>query len=120
VDNWKKITDSQNSVRKKSFGGTFSCSNCHLIGLYNGSLVLIVFGTNIIESYEVTRDFTGRNLNTPSIGYLSVCLFGGGKDINRLVRVDCHKPCIMQLGFRRSMEVLLLHPVWVCMWPQSL
>jgi hypothetical protein len=23
VDNWKNITNSQNSVRKKSFGGTF-------------------------------------------------------------------------------------------------
>jgi hypothetical protein len=27
VDNWKNITNSQNSVRKKSFGGTFTFSN---------------------------------------------------------------------------------------------
>jgi hypothetical protein len=33
VDNWKNITNSQNSVRKKSFAGTFSFSNCHIIGL---------------------------------------------------------------------------------------
>jgi hypothetical protein len=46
VDNWKNITHSQNSVRKKSFGGTFSFSNCHIIGLDNGSLVLIVFEDN--------------------------------------------------------------------------
>jgi hypothetical protein len=44
VDNSKNITNSQNSVRKKSFGGTFSFSNCHIIGLDTGSLVLIVFG----------------------------------------------------------------------------
>jgi hypothetical protein len=44
VDNWKNITNSQNSVRKKSFGGTFSFSNWHIIGLDTGSLVLIVFG----------------------------------------------------------------------------
>jgi hypothetical protein len=44
VDNWKNITNSQNSVRKKSFGGTFSFSNCHIIGLDTGSLALIVFG----------------------------------------------------------------------------
>jgi hypothetical protein len=28
---------------KKGFGGTFSFSNCHIIELDNGSLVLIVF-----------------------------------------------------------------------------
>jgi hypothetical protein len=44
VDNWKNITNSQNSVRKKSFG--VKLSNCHIIGLDNGSLVLIVFGCN--------------------------------------------------------------------------
>jgi hypothetical protein len=45
VDNCKNITNSQNSVRKKSFGGIFSFSNCHIIGLDTGSLVLIVFGS---------------------------------------------------------------------------
>jgi hypothetical protein len=43
VDNLKNITNSQNSVRKKSFEGTFSFSNCHIIGSDTGSLVLIVF-----------------------------------------------------------------------------
>jgi hypothetical protein len=39
VDNLKNITNSQNSVRKKSFGGTFSFSNCHIkIGVDNGSV----------------------------------------------------------------------------------
>jgi predicted transporter len=33
VDNWKNITNSQNSVRKKSFGETFSFSNCHISNL---------------------------------------------------------------------------------------
>jgi hypothetical protein len=46
--NWKNITNSQNSVRKISFGGTFSFSNCFIIGLDTGSLVLIVF----VASYE--------------------------------------------------------------------
>jgi hypothetical protein len=31
VDNWNNITNSQNRVRKKSFGGTFCFSNCHII-----------------------------------------------------------------------------------------
>jgi hypothetical protein len=44
VDNWKNITNSKYSVRRKSFGGTFSFSNCHIIGLDTGSLVLIVYG----------------------------------------------------------------------------
>jgi hypothetical protein len=32
----------QNSVRKKSFGGTFTFSNCHIIGLYTVGLVFLV------------------------------------------------------------------------------
>jgi hypothetical protein len=31
VNNWNNITNSQNRVRKKSFGGTFCFSNCHII-----------------------------------------------------------------------------------------
>jgi fatty acid desaturase len=45
VDNWKNITNSQISVRKKCFGGTFTFSKCHIIGLDTGNLVLIVFVT---------------------------------------------------------------------------
>jgi hypothetical protein len=40
VDNWNNITNSQNRVRKKSFGGTFCFSNCHIIRLDTGGLVL--------------------------------------------------------------------------------
>jgi hypothetical protein len=62
VDNWKNITNSQNSVIKKSFGGTFSSSNCHIciIELDNGSLVLIVFGidSKLLALYELTVYFT--------------------------------------------------------------
>jgi hypothetical protein len=31
VDNCKKVTNSRNRVRKKSFEGTFCFSNCHII-----------------------------------------------------------------------------------------
>jgi hypothetical protein len=34
VDIWKKLTNSRNRVRKKSFGGTFCFSNCHIIGVF--------------------------------------------------------------------------------------
>jgi hypothetical protein len=34
VDNWKKLTNSRNRVRKKKF----CFSNCHLIGLDTGGL----------------------------------------------------------------------------------
>jgi hypothetical protein len=39
---WKNITNSHNSVRKKSFGGTFTFSNCHIIGLDTVGLVFLV------------------------------------------------------------------------------
>jgi hypothetical protein len=41
---WKNITNSQSSVRKKSFGGTFGFSNCHIIRLDTGGLVFLVSG----------------------------------------------------------------------------
>jgi hypothetical protein len=37
---------SQNSVRKKSFGGTFTFSNCHIIGLDTVGLVFLVSAYN--------------------------------------------------------------------------
>jgi hypothetical protein len=57
MDNWKNITNSQNSARKKSFGGTVSFSNCHIIGLDDGSLVLIVFGycDNLLSSHVINN-----------------------------------------------------------------
>jgi hypothetical protein len=42
VDNWNNITNSQNRVRKKSFGETFCFSNCHIIRLDTGGLVFLV------------------------------------------------------------------------------
>jgi hypothetical protein len=42
VNNWNNITNSQNRVRKKSFGGTFCFSNCHIIRLDTGGLVFLV------------------------------------------------------------------------------
>jgi ABC-type transporter Mla MlaB component len=42
VDNWNNITNSQNRVRKKSFGGTVCFSNCHIIRLDTGGLVFLV------------------------------------------------------------------------------
>jgi hypothetical protein len=45
---WKNIKNSQNSVRKKSFGGTFTFSNCHIIGLDTVCLVFLVSGHGIV------------------------------------------------------------------------
>jgi hypothetical protein len=44
VDKWKKLTNSRNRVRKKSFGGTFCFSNCHIIRLDTGGQVFLVSG----------------------------------------------------------------------------
>jgi hypothetical protein len=44
VDNWKILTNFRNRVRKKSFGGTFCFSNCHIIGIDTGGLVFLVSG----------------------------------------------------------------------------
>jgi hypothetical protein len=54
VDNWKNTTKSQNSVRKKCFGGTFSFSNCHIIRLDTGGLVFLVSDVNILSNIEKT------------------------------------------------------------------
>jgi hypothetical protein len=54
VDNWKNITNSQNNVRNKSFVGTFSFSNCHIIGLDTDSLMLIVFEQDQQQSTSET------------------------------------------------------------------
>jgi hypothetical protein len=46
VDNWKKLTNSRNKVRKKRFGGTFCFSNCHIIGLDRAwPMITIVYGS---------------------------------------------------------------------------
>jgi hypothetical protein len=60
VDNWINITNSQNSVRKKSFGRTFTLSHCYIIGLEldTGSLVLIVFVLTIVRPAMLIVFFT--------------------------------------------------------------
>jgi hypothetical protein len=50
----ENITNSQNNVGKKSFGGTFTFSNGHIIGLDNGSLMLIVY----VHAYDRCRPLT--------------------------------------------------------------
>jgi hypothetical protein len=39
---WQSLKNYQNSVRKKSFGGTFCFLNCHIIGLDTGGLKRIL------------------------------------------------------------------------------
>jgi hypothetical protein len=51
VVNWKKLTNSRNRGRKKSFGGTFCFANCHIIGLDTGGLVFLVSGMYIVYTY---------------------------------------------------------------------
>jgi hypothetical protein len=53
---WKNITNSQNSVRKKSFGGTFTFSNCHIIGLDTVGLVFLVSEWNVWIIGKTYRD----------------------------------------------------------------
>jgi hypothetical protein len=59
--------DSKNSVRKK---GTFSLSNCQLIGLANGSLLFIVYG---YVSCEVLREIVIDQNNIFSDIFLLFC-----------------------------------------------
>jgi hypothetical protein len=56
VDNWKNITNSQNRVRKKSFGGTFCLSNCHKIGLDTEGKVFLVSGCAMDYAGKYTVD----------------------------------------------------------------
>jgi hypothetical protein len=53
VDNWKNIRNSQNRVRKKSVGGTFCFSNCHIIRLDTGGLVFLVSAPEHIDSENI-------------------------------------------------------------------
>jgi hypothetical protein len=59
VDNWKKLTNFRNMVRKKSFGGTFCFSNCHIIGLATGGLVFLVSGLDKMTKTETTKILCG-------------------------------------------------------------
>jgi hypothetical protein len=58
VDNWKNITNSHNRVRKKSFGGTFCFSNCHIIRLDTGGLVFLVSGLSKISYGWVNKSLS--------------------------------------------------------------
>jgi hypothetical protein len=62
VDNWKKLTNSRNRVRKKSFGGEFCFSNRHIIGLDTGGLVFLVSDYNYIKQVR-TIVTTGAVVN---------------------------------------------------------
>jgi hypothetical protein len=72
VDNWNNITNSQNRVRKKSFGGTFCFSNCHIIRLDTGGLVFLVSALDlpyltlnkILRSTDLIFDLEGLFLRT--------------------------------------------------------
>jgi hypothetical protein len=55
VNNWNNITNSQSRVRKKSFGGTFCFSNCHIIRLDTGGLVFLVSGSYIVAIFLVVN-----------------------------------------------------------------
>jgi hypothetical protein len=55
VNNWKKLTNSRNRVRKKSFGGTFCFSNSHIIRLDTGGLVFLVSGHGCGRRSEIHR-----------------------------------------------------------------
>jgi hypothetical protein len=50
VDNWKKVTNSRIEVRKKSFGGTFCFSNCHIIAKIPPNPI---FGTISLDSHRL-------------------------------------------------------------------
>jgi hypothetical protein len=60
VDNWKKLSNSRNRVTKKSFGGTFCFSNCHIIGLDTGGLVFLVSGHKLVSSTKVRVIIVGK------------------------------------------------------------
>jgi hypothetical protein len=49
----ENITNFHNSVRKKSFGGTFTFSNCHIIGLDTVGLVFLVSVIAINSNYRI-------------------------------------------------------------------
>jgi hypothetical protein len=58
IVDWKKLTNSRNRVRKKSFGGTFCFSNCHIIRLDTGGLVFLVSDSHhhkIAKSCKMAR-----------------------------------------------------------------
>jgi hypothetical protein len=49
----KKLTNSRNRDRKKSFGGTFCFSNCHIIWLDTGGLVFLVSAPEHVDSENI-------------------------------------------------------------------
>jgi hypothetical protein len=65
VDNWNDITNSPIGVRKKSFGGTFCFSNCHIIRLDTGGLVFLVSGSTIVLSTYTALRLSQKILATP-------------------------------------------------------
>jgi hypothetical protein len=70
MNNWKKLTNSRNRVRKKSFGGTFCFSNNHIIRLDTGGLVFLVSGIGLCVRSGGIPPSGGRLFQTPE-GYIS-------------------------------------------------
>jgi hypothetical protein len=66
---------SQNSVRKNIFEGTFFFSNCHIIGLDTGSLVLIVFDKNQLAGNLNSHTFSAKPSKSARMLYFSRLVF---------------------------------------------
>jgi hypothetical protein len=66
VDNWKNITNSQNSVRKKSFGGTLTFSKSSLTkpNLNYYLELLCCFWSEFRKIYPTTEKNVGRFWNS--------------------------------------------------------
>jgi hypothetical protein len=90
VDNWKNITNSQNRVRKKSFGGTFCFSNCHIIRLDTG-------GSALGYPKSVTKKFCAhfwvhKSLSMMCTLTLTKGSFGKNKNNTRTTKQNVNKP----------------------------
>jgi hypothetical protein len=72
VDNWKKLTNSRNRVRKKSF------STFHIIGLDTGGLVFLVSGCGMVVEFllELSHTRGGKTLGLLLLLLLILLLFG--------------------------------------------
>jgi hypothetical protein len=68
VDNWNNITNFQNRVRKKSFGGTFCFSNCHIIRLDMGGLVFLVSDRHLAFAKRIPGHHLKLAFHTNAVG----------------------------------------------------
>jgi hypothetical protein len=91
VDNWNNITNSQNRVRKKSFGGTFCFSNCHIIMLDTGGLVFLVSGHTQVMLQTVTLFFIhcGPGFVVGVVGVVVVVVVVIQHNMSRILETKC-------------------------------